>query len=37
MTQFGAQNIYVYSRILLKLSVTKSFFAMGLGFDYNHS
>jgi hypothetical protein len=37
MTQFGAQNTYVYSKILLKLNVTKSFFAMGLDFDYSHS
>ncbi len=26
-----------YFRILLRLSVIKSFFAMGLDFDYNHS
>ncbi len=26
-----------YSRILLRVSVIKSFFAMGLDFDYNHS
>jgi hypothetical protein len=37
ITQFGAQRRNVYFKILLRLNVIKSFFLMGLDFDYNHS